>query len=86
MVKVSGEVDLETAPHLWDMLNTRLHGGGTKLVVNLADVDFFGATGLRILQRARLLADETGTRLLVSPGESRSARRMLALGEGLRSL
>ncbi|WP_328701397.1 STAS domain-containing protein [Amycolatopsis pittospori] len=88
VVKVNGEIDLDTAPRLWEMLSERLHGRGAKLIVNLSEVEFFGATGIRVLQRAQLLADETGTLLFVFPGESRSARRMLDLydGEGLRAL
>ncbi|MBB5857425.1 STAS domain-containing protein [Amycolatopsis umgeniensis] len=88
IVEVHGDIDLGTAPRLWEMLSERLHGHGAKLIVNLSEVDFFGVTGIRVLQRAQLLADETGTALYVFPGESRCARRMLDLydGEGLHAL
>ncbi|WP_410659420.1 STAS domain-containing protein [Amycolatopsis sp. lyj-112] len=88
VVKVSGEVDLGTAPRLWQMLSERLHGHGAKLIVNLSELDFFGVAGFRVLERAQLLADERGTLLFIHPGECRSARRMLDLydGDGLRTL
>lgn len=88
MVKVEGDIDLSTCPRLWEMLNARLHGEGAKLIIDLSEVAFFGVSGLGVLQRAQLLADETGTLLFVFAGESRSVRRMLGLydGVGLRSL
>ncbi|OXM44835.1 STAS domain-containing protein [Amycolatopsis alba] len=88
VVKANGEVDLGTGPRLWDMLNQRLQGHGATLIVNLSELDFFGTTGIRVLERAQLLADDTGTLLFVFPGECRSARRMLDLhdGEGLHTL
>ncbi|MEV6909055.1 STAS domain-containing protein [Amycolatopsis sp. NPDC051071] len=82
VVEANGEVDLGTAPRLWEMLNERLRGHGARLVVDLSQVEFFGTTGLCVLRRARLLADETGTLFLVFPGESRSVRRMLDLYGG----
>ena len=88
VVKAEGDVDLGTAPRLWEMLSARLHGGGVKMIVDLSEIDFFGVAGLGVLQRAQLLADETGTLLFVFPGESRAVCRMLDLydGDGLRSL
>ncbi|MFC3453841.1 STAS domain-containing protein [Amycolatopsis speibonae] len=88
VVKANGEVDLGTAPRLWDMLSQRLHGHGATLIVNLSELDFFGAAGIRVLQRTQLLADDAGTLLFIFPGECHSARRMLDLydGEGLHVL
>ncbi|OOC08312.1 hypothetical protein B0293_03410 [Amycolatopsis azurea DSM 43854] len=88
VITANGAVDLGTAPRFWDMLNQRLHGHGATLIVNLSDLDFFGVTGIRVLERAQLLADDTGTLLFVFPGECRSARRLLDLydGAGLHSL
>ncbi|MFJ8915815.1 STAS domain-containing protein [Amycolatopsis sp. NPDC102389] len=82
VVKMNGEVDLGTAPRLWEMLDQRLHGSGTTVIVNLSELDFFGVTGIRALERAQLLADETGTDLFIFAGECRSARRLLGLCEG----
>ncbi|EME60867.1 STAS domain-containing protein [Amycolatopsis decaplanina] len=79
VVKANGEVDLGTAPRLWDMLSQRLHGSGTTVIVNLSELEFFGATGVRVLERAQLLAEDRHTLLFVFPGECRSARRMLDL-------
>ncbi|MFI0798091.1 STAS domain-containing protein [Amycolatopsis lurida] len=82
VVKANGEIDLGTAPPLWDMLAQRLHSSGTTLILNLSELEFFGATGIRVLERAQLLAEDSHTRLFVFPGECRSARRMLDLCEG----
>lgn len=82
VVKANGEVDLGTGPRLWDMLSQRLHGSGTTLILNLSELEFFGATGIRVLERAQLLAEDHHTSLFVFPGECRSARRMLGLCEG----
>lgn len=79
MVKANGEVDLGTAPRLWDMLSQRLNGCGTKVILNLSELEFFGTTGMRVLERAHLLAEETHTLLFIFPGECRSARRLLDL-------
>lgn len=81
VVKMNGEVDLGTAPHLWEMLDQRLHGSGTTVIVNLSELEFFGVTGIRALERAQLLADETGTNLFVFAGECRSACRLFGLCE-----
>ncbi|MBE1577896.1 STAS domain-containing protein [Amycolatopsis roodepoortensis] len=82
VVKANGAVDLGTAPRLWEMLSQRLHGSGTKVILNLSEVEFFGATGIRVLERAQLLAEESSTLLFVFPGECRSARRLLDLRDG----
>ncbi|WET82395.1 STAS domain-containing protein [Amycolatopsis sp. QT-25] len=86
VVQANGEVDLGTAPRLWEMLSQRLHGSGTKLILDLSELEFFGVPGVRVLERAQLLAQETGTLLFVFPGECRSARRLLDLREGLHVL
>lgn len=86
VVKANGEVDLATAPRLWEMLDQRLHGSGTRLILNLSELEFFGVPGVRVLERAQLLAEDTGTQLFVFPGECRSARRLLDLCDGLRVL
>lgn len=87
VVEARGDVDLATAPRLWEMLSARLRGG-VKVIVKLSEVDFFGVAGLGVLERAQLLADETGALFFVFPGQSRSVRRMLDLyeGDGLRTL
>lgn len=87
VVKANGEIDLGTAPRLWEMLSERLHGHGARLIVDLSELDFFGVAGFRVLERAQLLAEETGTLFFVLPGECRSARRLLDLydEDGLRT-
>ncbi|WP_233594705.1 STAS domain-containing protein [Amycolatopsis sp. WAC 04169] len=79
VVKMNGQVDLGTAPRLWEMLDQRLHGSGTTVIVNLSELEFFGVSGIRALERAQLLADETGTDLFIFAGECRSACRLLGL-------
>ncbi|RSN63625.1 anti-sigma factor antagonist [Amycolatopsis sp. WAC 04182] len=82
VVKANGVVDLGTAPRLWEMLSQRLHGSGTKVILNLSELEFFGATGIRVLERAQLLAEEKHTLLFIFPGECRCARRLLDLRDG----
>ncbi|MBB5803654.1 anti-anti-sigma factor [Saccharothrix ecbatanensis] len=57
---VSGEVDVCTAPWLRDRLLPRIHLAGPDLVVDLAEVRFFGAAGLTVLVEAKAAADASG--------------------------
>lgn len=67
-LRVSGEVDLYTAPALRDdaLAAIRLHG--TNLRIDLADVSFMDSTGIEVLLATRRRAElEGGSLTLCSP-------------------
>jgi anti-anti-sigma factor len=47
-VTVSGELDIHTAPQLYDVL-TEASADGDRLVLDLSDVRFIDSTGIRVL-------------------------------------
>lgn len=49
MVRVSGEIDLVTAPALEQAIDAVVAGSPTALVVDLSGVEFLGSVGLKIL-------------------------------------
>lgn len=51
MLRVRGEVDLVTAPMLWEALAAAIKSAPTQVVVNLADTSFFDCSGVRVLVR-----------------------------------
>lgn len=76
VVGVQGEVDALTAPRLAATLAEQL-ATASLLVVNLLQVDFFGAAGLGVLARAAALATEHAATLRVVAGPR--VRRLLVL-------
>jgi anti-anti-sigma factor len=78
LLRVSGEVDLLTAPRLADALDGALAGGALEVVVDLAEVEFIDVTGIRVLARGAGQASRAGGRLVLQ-SPSRQARRMLSL-------
>ncbi|MGW5720262.1 STAS domain-containing protein [Amycolatopsis sp. NPDC003865] len=79
LVRVSGEVDLNTARRLDELLRNRIRGDVEEVVVDLSGVTFISVAGLTSLLRAQLLADATGARLTVEPGGSRAVRRLFTV-------
>ena len=65
VVEVSGEIDLLTAPELADRLNRCQAEGTPLMVVDLRRVDFFGASGLRVLLEAHWRAQTQHTTMRV---------------------
>lgn len=63
VITVRGEVDLLTSPLLRDALLTQLPGPGTRVIVDLTAVGFFGAAGLNVLATIRAAALAAGTGL-----------------------
>lgn len=78
-VRVSGEVDLNTARKLDRVLQSRVDERLEEIVIDLSGVTFFSVAGLNSLLRAQLLADAAGAHLSVTPGRSRAVHRLFAL-------
>ena len=52
VVKVTGEIDLYTAPRLWEALDAAIAETPNELVIDLSSVKFVDSTGLSVLVRA----------------------------------
>ena len=52
VVHVHGEIDLYTAPQLWETLDAAIAGTPHELVIDLSDVTFLDSSGLAVLVRA----------------------------------
>ncbi|MBV8387685.1 MAG: STAS domain-containing protein [Acidimicrobiia bacterium] len=53
VVSVRGDVDLYTAPHLWETIDEAITDVPHELVVDLTGVRFVDSTGLSVLVRAQ---------------------------------
>ena len=78
VVRVGGEIDLETAPQLGDHALEALRDVSPHLVIDLSDVTFMDSTGLKVLVTVRQRADLAGGSLAVT-GASRTVLRLLSL-------
>ncbi|WP_410565151.1 STAS domain-containing protein [Amycolatopsis sp. cmx-4-61] len=79
VVEVAGEVDLCTVARLAEVLDEHVRARPGVLRVDLGQVRFFGAAGLRVLLRAQRHAEAAAIHLVVDPGGSRAALRALDL-------
>jgi anti-sigma B factor antagonist len=79
LVTVAGELDIATAPGLYERLSALAAEGGT-VVADLDDVSFIDAAGLGALARAARQAARHGSTLLVVCGQ-RQTRRLFRLTE-----
>ena len=78
IVRVSGDVDLSTAPLLEQQLKELLEDGAREIVLDIADLRFIDAAGLSVLVRAAdRLRRCDGELQLRSP--SRSVRKTLQI-------
>ena len=78
VVSVSGELDLAAASSLEAELDRILESDVTRIVLNLAELEFIDSTGLSVLVRAQQRAQESGRELgLVNPGQQ--VERLLSL-------
>jgi len=76
VLTLSGELDLASSSELEEALE-RVTGWGTHVVVlDMTELEFMDSTGLQVLVKAQLRADEGGPRLEVITG-SRQVRRLL---------
>lgn len=73
-VRLTGELDLVTAPHLRGCLDELLTGPPSELVVDLRQVSFIDSAGLAVLAAARAAAAKTGRSLKLVRGQSQVER------------
>lgn len=78
MLRVDGELDLESLPVLDDALAAALDGAPGVLVVDLSGVEFLAACGLRVLLQAHQRGCRRSQLRIVATG---LPRRVLELGE-----
>lgn len=66
VVRVSGEVDMATAPVLAEALDRAFTGGNpARVVVDLTGVSFFASSGLALLAQTSARARDTATDVVV---------------------
>lgn len=65
VVRLHGELDMATSPALQRALVGVFDGGGTAVVVDLANLTFMDSTGIAVLLGACRRADEVGQSLVV---------------------
>jgi anti-sigma B factor antagonist len=76
LIRVTGEVDVCTAPQLAAAVRHALVEGASSIYIDLAQVSFFGAAGATVLLHAKRACQRRGTNfVLLRP--SRSAMRVL---------
>ncbi|MEU0490583.1 STAS domain-containing protein [Nocardiopsis sp. NPDC006139] len=77
LVRISGDIDLVTAPgyrtRLFEVLRAR-GDSGDRVVVDLSGVTFFGAAGLSLLAEVRARAERAGTDLRLAAPPDRITR------------
>ncbi|WP_033262301.1 STAS domain-containing protein [Amycolatopsis vancoresmycina] len=84
VVEVTGEVDLCTVARLAAVLDEHVRARPGVLRVDLGQVGFLGAAGIRVLLRAERHAEAAGVHLVVDAGGSRAAVRALDLLDRLQ--
>lgn len=84
VVRLTGEIDLHTAPRLTAAVDQAVSGSAAGVVVDLAGVSFFGSAGVAALYRAATGAAAQGRPLLLADC-SRIVARVLDL-TGMRPL
>jgi anti-sigma B factor antagonist len=60
LLRVSGEVDIYTAPRLKEAVVAALEGGAPSLAFDLSSVGFLDSTGLQVLMSAKKRTAERG--------------------------
>jgi anti-sigma B factor antagonist len=76
--EVSGEVDIVTAPLLWDVLRRDAGTRAEMVVADLSGVTFFSAAGIPVLLRTAALL-RTGTPRFVAVSGTSPVRRVLRM-------
>jgi anti-anti-sigma factor len=84
VVEVAGEVDLCSVARLAAVLDEHVRARPGVLRIDLGQVRFLGAAGIRVLLRAHRHAEAAGVHLVIDPGRSRAAIRALELLDRLQ--
>ena len=79
VVRVAGELDMQTAPQLHCCLLSQIDGRGGHVVVDLSKVTFLGAAGLESLVRARQAATCRHIKLRLTGVDHRAVARPLEI-------
>jgi anti-anti-sigma factor len=82
-VRVSGDIDLTSAPKLDDEVTGLIEDSVNELTISLSAVSFMDSTGLRVLLKASKLLDASGGTLVL--GEPSDPVRRLLEVSGLDS-
>ncbi|WP_290056011.1 STAS domain-containing protein [Amycolatopsis solani] len=85
VVEVTGEIDVCTVSRLEAALDDFLRAGPRVVRLDLGEVRFLGAAGLRALMRAHERAAAVGVHLVLDAGRSHPAARALDLLDRLRA-
>jgi anti-anti-sigma factor len=79
VVEVTGDIDLCTVARFAAILDDHVRARPGVLRVDLGQVRFLGAAGIRVLRQAERHAGAVGVHFVVDPGGSRPASRALEL-------
>lgn len=74
LVAIAGELDMATAPDLFDVLAEAIGSGDTDIVLDLSGLEFCDSAGLAVFVRARNQLDQSGHRLIVAAPTEAVAR------------
>lgn len=74
VVSVVGEVDISTAPLLWECLEAEILTAPERVVLDLAQMDFIDSTGLTVLIRAHKRLSGAGAALVLRSPTPPAAR------------
>ena len=74
VVRLTGEVDVATAPELDQRLQEIATGGHTNVVIDLSGVEFMDSTGLHSIVRAQYFADANRRQLTLRHGSPQVQR------------
>ena len=85
MIEVVGEIDMTTAPELAKAIDA-VRGAATRVVVDLANVEFLDSSGLSTLVRCRRDLDEAEIPLRVVSPQSHGPRRVIEISRLAESL
>ncbi|MFE7773695.1 STAS domain-containing protein [Streptomyces sp. NPDC057445] len=80
VVAVSGELDHDTAEPLRTALDEGITGGARRILVDCSDLLFCDSTGLNVLLRARLAAQDTDARVELAALRPQVARMFAITG------